>query len=335
MKKSYYLFNPGRMSRKDNTLKFQPVDEHGVEGTPRYLPVENIEELFCLGSLDMNSALLNFLGREGIHIHFFDYYENYTGSFAPREYLLAGKMQVEQVKAHLDAKKRQYLAAKVLEGGVANMIRNLKYYQGRGKDVKAALVALDEFYPMLSQAGSIEALMGLEGNCRKSYYSAFDAIIDDFTMGNREKQPPSNEVNALISFGNMLCYSLCLRQIYRTQLNPTISFLHQPGVRRFSLALDIAEVFKPFLIDRVIFRVLNKKEIQAKHFERRLNGCYLNQAGKQIILKAYEEKLNETIKHRSLGRSVSYQHLVRLECYKIAKYILGLDEKYKPFKIRW
>ena len=81
MKKTYYLFNPGRLSRKDQTLKFTPVDEHGKEGKPRYLPVETVKQLMVFGSLDANSALYNFLGKLQISLHFFDYYEHYTGSF--------------------------------------------------------------------------------------------------------------------------------------------------------------------------------------------------------------------------------------------------------------
>ena len=74
MKKSYYLFNPGRMSRKDNTLKFVPVDENGREHKPRYLPVEGVENLYIFGSVDANSALYNFLGKHQVAVHFFDYY---------------------------------------------------------------------------------------------------------------------------------------------------------------------------------------------------------------------------------------------------------------------
>jgi CRISPR-associated protein Cas1 len=120
MKKAYYLFNPGRLSRKDNTLKFTPIDEDGVEGSPRYIPIEGVSEFFCFGSLDANSALYNFLGKAGIAIHFFDYYEHYTGSFAPKEYLLAGKMQIEQTKRYLDKKKRLEIAKKFVSGAAAN-----------------------------------------------------------------------------------------------------------------------------------------------------------------------------------------------------------------------
>ena len=100
MKKSYYLFNPGRLSRKDNTLKFLPVDEDGNEGTPKYIPVEAIDNLYAFGSLDANSAMFNFLGKAHISVHFFDYYEHYTGSFMSKEYLLAGKMLIAQAGAY-------------------------------------------------------------------------------------------------------------------------------------------------------------------------------------------------------------------------------------------
>jgi CRISPR-associated protein Cas1 len=176
--------------------------------------------------------------------------------------------------------------------------------------------------------------MGIEGNIRKNYYEAFELIINDFSMNGRSYRPPQNEVNALISFGNMLCYSQCLRAIHQTQLNPTISFLHEPGDRRFSLSLDLAEVFKPLLVDRVIFKVMNKKMIQACHFEEQLNRVNLKPNGKKVFVQAFEERLEETIKHRTLGRSVSYRHLIKLECYKLQKHLLGIDE-YKPFKMWW
>ncbi|MDP1842913.1 MAG: type I-B CRISPR-associated endonuclease Cas1b [Sediminibacterium sp.] len=334
MKKSYYLFNPGRLSRKDNTLKFIPIDEDGNEGTPKYIPVETVDNLFAFGSLDANSAMFNFLGKEHISVHFFDYYEHYTGSFMPKDYLLAGKMLIAQANAYGNIKKRMAIAIKLIEAAAFNMVKNLRYYNNREKDTSGPIERIESLALQLSNSTDIQTLMGIEGNIRMSYYDAFDVIINDFNMGNRTKQPPSNEVNAMVSFVNSLCYTLCLDMIYHTQLNPTISFLHQPGERRYSLALDLAEVFKPILADRLIFSLLNKKQIQPSDFDNRLNSCLLKESGRKTVVKAWDEKLNETIKHRSLGRNVSYKHLVKLECYKLSKHILGIED-YKPFKAWW
>jgi CRISPR-associated protein Cas1 len=322
------------MSRKDNTLKFTPVDEHGNEGQPKYIPVEGVSDLYCFGALDANSALYNFLGKEHIAVHFFDYYEHYTGSFMPKDYLLAGKMQIAQTRHYNEKSKRLVIAQKFVSGAAFNILKNLRYYQSRGKDLQSLIEIIEKYSENVGSANDIDILMGIEGNIRQIYYNAFDLILNDFAMNGRSKQPPKNEVNALISFGNMMCYSLCLGQIYHTQLNPTISFLHEPGYRRYSLALDLAEIFKPILVDRTIFKVLNKKEIQATDFDIQVNSVILKEAGRKKFVKAFEERLNETIKHRSLNRNVSYRHLVKLECYKLTKHILNMEE-YKPFKAWW
>lgn len=322
------------MSRKDNTLKFVPVDEDGREGSAKYLPIAGIKNLYCFGSLDANSAMYNFLGKNQISVHFFDYYEHYTGSFMPKDYLLSGKVLVEQTKNYMKPKLRMEIAQKFVEGAAANMLRNLKYYQSRERDLEEPIAQIENYVEAKKEAKTISELMGWEGNMRMVYYSAFETIIPGFEMGNRTKRPPSNEINALLSFVNMMCYTLCLDQIYHTQLNPTISYLHEPGYRRYSLALDLSEIFKPILVDRLIFSLLNKKVLGEKDFDKKLNYCLLNESGKKKVLQNWEERLNQTIKHRKLNKSVSYKYLVKLEVYKLVKHIMKI-EAYQPFKAWW
>ena len=252
----------------------------------------------------------------------------------PKDGLLSGRMLLAQTAAYQDSEMRVSIAKKFIEGAAFNMVKNLRYYNNRGKDTQPVIDLIEGYAEHLPEVRSVPELMGIEGNIRQAYYEAFDLILNEFQMEGRSKQPPQNEVNALISFGNMMCYSQCLRAIHQTQLNPTISYLHTPGERRYSLSLDITEIFKPLLVDRVIFKLLNKKELQERHFDKKMNRCLLNQAGKKIFVKAFEDRLNETIKHRTLNRSVSYKHLMKLECYKLAKHLLGMEE-YKPFKMWW
>ena len=141
-------------------------------------------------------------------------------------------------------------------------------------------------------------------------------------------------VNAMISFTNGLVYSSVVSQIYRSQLDPTISFLHEPGYRRFSLALDIAEIFKPILADRITFKLFNNRQISEKDFAKDLNFCYLKDSGRRTVIKEWDERLHTTIEHRRLKRKVSYERLVRLECYKLIKHLTGAEE-YSPFKAWW
>ena len=207
MKKTFYLFNPGVLERKDNTLKFTPCADDGdmpdVNAQSRYLPVEDISEFYVFGSLRANSALFNFLGQKDIAVHFFDYYENYTGSFMPRDSLLSGKMLLAQTANYQNQKKRMVIARKFIEGAAYNMVKNLQYYNRRGKDMEDIIDLMNKLAGQIAEAQTTEELMGVEGQIRQYYYEAFNLIINDFEMGNRTKQPPQNEVNALISFGNM------------------------------------------------------------------------------------------------------------------------------------
>jgi CRISPR-associated protein Cas1 len=336
MKKAFYLFNPGRMSRTDNTLKFEPVpNEAEPAPKPRFLPVEGVSALYVFGSLDTNSALYNFLGRSHVPVHFFDYHQHYTGSFSPREYLLAGQMLIAQADAYRSKKQRLAIARALVDAAIANMLRNLRYYQNRGRELQSAISQLEALSEALPAATSINHLMGLEGNARQAYYAAFGAIVDAFPWEGRRKRPPKDELNALISFGNALCYTVCLDAIYNSQLNPTLSYLHEPGTRRYSLALDISEIFKPILVDRLIFKLCNRREIRAEHFDRVDAACFLSPSGRRVFVQAWEERLQQTIQHRTLNRPVSYRHLLRLDCYKLAKHLIGMDDTFEPFKAWW
>jgi CRISPR-associated protein Cas1 len=194
---------------------------------------------------------------------------------------------------------------------------------------------IESLAALVDEQTEVNALRGVEGKMRERYYHAWRHILTGgWAFERRVRRPPDNEVNALISFGNSVLYTVCLSEIYRTQLTPTISYLHEPGARRFSLALDISEIFKPLIVDRAIFRLLNTGQLTPAHFDRSLDGCYLNDAGKRLFLGSLEERLKTTIKHRRLGRSVSYRHLIRLECYKLIRHLTDV-EPYRAFRAWW
>jgi CRISPR-associated protein Cas1 len=146
--------------------------------------------------------------------------------------------------------------------------------------------------------------------------------------------PPANRMNTLISFGNSLMYTTTLSEIYNTQLNPTISFLHEPFERRFSLALDVSEIFKPIIIDRIILKLVNKNMLDDGCFRGEIGDMLLSEKGKKLFLTEYNEKLSTTIKHRGLEQNVSFKRLIRLELYKLVKHCLD-EKEYKPLIMWW
>jgi len=330
MKDNYYLTKNGRLERDENTVYYIAEEIGKVP-----LPVERIYSIYAYGRVSFTSGVVSYLAKHGVPIHFFNYYGFYEGSFYPREKLVSGHALVKQAEHYLDPKKRQRLASKFVKGAALNIRKNLAYYERNGRDVGGISAEIERLIPEIDTVRGIPELMQIEGRIRENYYSAWDAILpEDFRFEKRTRRPPENAVNALISFGNSLIYTAMLSEIYNTQLNPTISYLHEPSERRFSLSLDITEIFKPIIVDRVIFRVLNKRIIRLDDFSREMNYYMLTAQGKKKFLRAWEEKLNETIMHRHLKRKVSFRTLMRLECYKLIKDILG-GKEYRPFVMWW
>ena len=334
MKSNYYITVNAVMEREHNTIYLFYKNEKG-ENERRIIPVEKIYTIYCYGNVTIKSGALAYLMKHGIVVHFFNKYGFYEGSFYPRQKLLSGDLLIKQAQHYLDYEKRMELAREFVKGAIGNILINLKYYERANKDVNEEIKTMEDSLHSLEEINDIKQLMAIEGNAREAYYQAFNKILPPaFHFDRRSRQPPANRINALISFGNSLVYSSCLTEIYNTQLNPTISYLHEPSERRFSLSLDIAEVFKPLLADRVIFKLVQKKIISENDFRLELNSCLLNNNGKKKFLHEYDAKLKTTIKHRGLRRNVSYQRLIRLECYKLIKHLLGMNP-YKAFKIWW
>ncbi len=330
MKRDFFIFSNGRLKRKHNTLYF--IKE---EGEKKVVPIEAVRNLYVLGEMDLNTKLLNLLNQNQIMVHFFNYYGFYSGSFVPKKTLLSGYVLVKQAKTFTFPSQQLPLAKEIIKAASLNILKNLKYYQNRGKKLDEPIGEIKKIIPDIENAKNTGELMGVEGQIRKIYYSCFNEIISqkiDFVK--RVKHPPDNMINTLISFGNSMLYTTTLSEIYKTQLNPTISFLHKPGYRRFSLALDISEIFKPILVDRIIFRILNKNMVTENDFEQDLNYCYMKDKAKKILIREYDKQLQQTILHKKLNRHISYRHLIRLECYKLIKYILEKKE-YEAFKIWW
>ena len=330
MKQSYYIYNSGDLQRKDNTLRFT-----SYEGEKRDIPVERISDLYVMSEMTFNTAFINYISKYGIPIHFFNYYQFYTGSYYPKESLLAGQLLVKQVEHYTEPARRLLLAQRFVEAAADNIYRNLRYYNGRGKDVSEQMTEINALRKDISKAETIEGLMGIEGNIRKNYYRAWKTIINqEIDFDKRVMHPPDNMINSLISFVNSLIYSKTLSEIYQTQLNPTISYLHEPGVRRFSLCLDISEVFKPLIGDRLIFSLLNRNQITEDSFTKELNFLHLKKEASQTIVREFEAKLKTTIMHKDLNRQVSYQYLIRLEAYKLIKHLIG-EKEYEGLRIWW
>ncbi|MFC0232527.1 type I-B CRISPR-associated endonuclease Cas1b [Vagococcus entomophilus] len=327
---SYFLFSSGELRRKDNVVRMTALD-----GRFKVLKIEVMRDLYLFGKASMNTDCLNYLAQSKIPVHFFNHYGFYTGTFYPKEANVSGNLLIRQVEHYTDFEKRLNIAQEFIQGACYNILKNLKYYRQRGKELDKAINEIQALEKMISRTVTIEELMGIEGNIHRVYYGTWTTIINqEVDFEKRVKRPPDNVVNTLISFLNSLVYTTCLSEIYVSQLNPTISYLHSAGERRFSLSLDIAEIFKPLLTDRIIFSLLNRKVITEKDFSKDSNYFYLKDKGKRKVLEMYNSTLDETVRHKDLKRNVSYRKMMRLECYKLIKHLLG-EREYQALRKWW
>ena len=304
-----YISSMGELTRKDNSLCFRK------DGKNVYIPIENTKEIYCLNEISINTKLLDFLSQNHV---------GYSGTFYPRNQYNSGKLIVKQVEKY---STERMVIAKAIVRGIGINIREVlyHYYKHNKTEVKGTIDWIkNAFFKRVGAANDVKELMSVEGEVWQRFYSEFKNFLpEDFIMNKRVKRPPDNPINALISFGNTLLYTKTISAIYRTHLDQRISFLHEPSEGRFSLSLDISEVFKPVIVYKTIF----------EHFDKKVNYCLLNEEGRNIFISAFEERMESVISHPKLKRKVSLRTAIKLDCYKLIKYIME-DQEFIPFSLK-
>lgn len=326
--KILYITQSWQLSRKDNTLIFKN------ETTNKTIPIASIEQILCLWEVSINSKLLNFLTQKKITIHFFNYYGYYSWTYYPRESYVSWNLFLKQVEHYNDLEKRLHIARNFVYGIAQNMIYILNHYQRHWKNVNYYINKLKEHIIGIKTKNNINEILFIEGSLWNTFYQSFKKFLpEEFVLNKRIKRPPDNPINALISFWNSVLYTYTLSKIYYTQLNPTISYLHEPFQRRFSLWLDISEVFKLPLVYGNIFNMINRKALKVEeHFIKDVNYAVLNEKGRKVFLKYWDDRVQKTINHPKLKRKVSYWSLIKFDCYKLIKHIMWEDE-FLPFNL--
>ena len=327
--KTRYIFSMGELKRKDNSIVFK--SEKGNV----YLPVEDTKEIYCLNEVSLNTKFLDFVSKAGIVIHFFNYHGSYSGSFYPKEKYISGNLTIKQSFAYIE---KRLIIAKAIVLGIAKNIKEVlyHYYRHGKKELKGLIDWLSkDVEKFLDRDIDISQVLFIEGQIWSRFYDSFKYFLpEDFILNKRVKRPPDNPINALISFGNTLLYTKTISAIYTTHLDQSISFLHSPREGRFSLSLDLCEVFKPIVVFRTIFDCVNNKKLQvAKHFDKNLNYALLNENGKKIFIENFENRINETFLHPRLKRKTTYKSAIKYDAYKLIKFLLE-DKPFEPFSLK-
>ena len=321
---SFYITKEAIVKREGNTI-------YAVrKGEKKEVPIHNLRDITCVAPVTFSSGAIKYLLKSGVVVHFFNSYGFYEGTLYPREKSVSGEVVVNQAKHYLNWNLRKYIAVEMVNGIKHNILRNLKK---SNKDVSDYIEDI-EAVEVDGDGENIQEIMNREARIWERYYASFEKTISEFKLEKREYRPPRNELNALISFGNTLLYSAVLTEIYHTHLNPSISYLHEPSERRFSLSLDIADVFKPTVVHRLVHDIVNHRIITEDDFRKEFNGVFLNEMGKRKFIEQWDARVSSTVYHRRLKRKVSIRHMFRLEAYKLLRHVMN-DGRYRAFRVWW
>lgn len=320
--RTYWLVNPCRIRRKDSTLVVERED-----GRKIHVPVTDVRDIVACSPVDVNTAVVSLLNQHGIGLHLLGFYGDYAGSLLPSDGHVSGQTVLAQAAAATASPSSLAVASSIVKSAGFNVRRVVDRTA-----LTRPFVKLEEG---VASAESAAQLMAAEGNFRRTAWTVLDTKLPDWLqLGGRSRRPPANAGNAFISYVNGIVYARVLTAIRLTPLHSGIGFLHTTMERhRHTLALDLAELFKPLFAERLLLRLAHRGQLDPEHFDSGVGSAMLSEAGRRFVVQTVRDELAVTVKHRALGRNVAYDELLYLEA-KLTRMCLE-GERYQPFRIWW
>ncbi len=321
--RTYWLVNPCRIRRKDSTLAIEREDGQRV-----HVPVTDVRDIVACSPVDVNTAVVSLLNQHGIGLHLLSYYGDYVGSLLPSDGHVSGQTVLAQAAASTTPATALAVASSIVKAAGFNVRRVV--------DRTALARPFAKLEDGVASAESASQLMAAEGNFRRTAWTVLDTKLPDWLqLGGRSRRPPANAGNAFISYVNGIVYARVLTAIRLTPLHSGIGFLHTTMERhRHTLALDLAELFKPMFAERLLLRLAHRGQLDAEHFDPGAGNTMLSEAGRRFVVQTVRDELAVTVKHRALARNVAYDELLYLEALKLTRMCLE-GERYQPFRIWW
>lgn len=303
------------------------------------LPIHNIESIVCMGNIMCSPFLLGYCAENNISISYLTENGRFLGRFQGN---VNGNVMLRrnQYRFADDLEKTRHVAGAIIKGKISNSISVLGRYLRDSKEsdesVKSAINELKHILGAVEQSNNIEVIRGIEGIAAKCYFNVFNNMIkqqkDDFVFNGRNRRPPRDEVNALLSFIYVVLMHDIRSALETVGLDPAVGFLHRDRSGRYSLALDLMEEFRSFFADRLVLSLINRNQIKKTHFRQtEANSVLLTDEGKKILLTAYQDRKKEEIMHPFINEKCTYGRLYFIQALIFARWIRGDIDGYPPF----
>lgn len=349
-----YLTEQRSFVRKDgDTLVVQiPADkEKGTEKRKVRVPLIKVDQVVVMGDSTVSTPALLALLEQKADVCFCSFHGDFRGRLAPG-FSKNSLLRLEQHQAHQDAGRSLPLARAFVQGKLSNQRTLLLRSNRRRNDdavgraaeaLKGVLgqvegVAADggPADPSVPQAGSaIGTLLGLEGAGGSFYFGAFGRLLNqDLGFRRRAKRPPTDPVNALLSYGYVLLMNKVASAIQLVGMDPFVGYLHSSQYGKPALALDLMEELRPVIVDSVVLTVVNNRILKEEDFEEQMGAYRLSEGGRRTFLAKFEERLNAQIRHPTFGYKATYKKCLELQVRLLAKTLTGEIPAYPPLLVR-
>jgi CRISP-associated protein Cas1 len=298
--------------------------------------LSNTSHVSLYGSVNMTMPALRTLMERGIPVLFFSY-----GGWFAGQALGHDSKNVELRLAQYAATQSRERCLNLSRGFVSSKILNCRTLLRRNHSAPdpVALSELKQLARKARHAEAIESLLGIEGTAARRYFGEFAGMLtgegkDQFDLDGRNRRPPRDPVNALLSF----CYSLLSKELVlalrSVGLDPMLGLYHQPHFGRPSLALDLMEEFRPVIADSVVIGVLNNRVVQADDFARAAGAVSLTQPARKRVILAFERRMDQLVTHPVFDYRISYRRILEVQARLLSRVLLGELPRYPEFRIR-
>lgn len=324
-----YVTTQGAILRKEG----ESISLRTPDGVSESIPLVNVSSVCLFGNVQVSTQLIRTLGKRGCAIQYLSYYGTYE-SVCHSPLSTNIKLRIKQFDSFGSPSTSLYLAKRIVEAKVRNqrtlLRRNIK--GGSSED----LGLMRQMYLGVEGVESQESLLGVEGYAAKLYWQMFPLQFqgDEFEFNGRNRRPPKDPVNVLLSIGYTLLMRDCYIAVSSIGFDPYRGFFHSSEYKRPSLALDLMEPYRPIIVDSCVLRAINQNIVKPSDFNTYKGGCYITPAAKKKFINTYEQRLSELITHPSFGYSLSYRRILSLEARLLARYIQGDTTDYSPLVVR-
>ncbi|MAR90773.1 MAG: subtype I-C CRISPR-associated endonuclease Cas1 [Pseudomonadales bacterium] len=335
------LLNTLYITRQESYLKKDRetiVIKQGNEKLGQF-PALSLGAILCFGRVSVSPFLMGYCAENGIGIAFYTEYGRFLARVQGRQ---TGNVLLRRTQYRWadDKERTAEIARLIVAAKIANsrsvLLRELRNH-GENESLKSAELRLSSSMRRVRVAKFVDEIRGVEGDAASCYFAVFDELIrgSGFAFGGRVRRPPTDPVNALLSFVYSLVTQECVSALYGVGLDPYVGFLHRDRPGRASLALDLLEEFRASWADRFVLTVINRRQVQTKDFVTEVSGAVrLKDDARKKILTLYQERKQVELTHPYLQEQIPIGLLPHCQALLLARHLRGDTDYYTPYVVK-